>query len=479
MIRPFASLALVGIGRLSTLERRRSLTRRSISIQGALALGMALAMFRLSGGDIGGWQLILSLWSSFAMTAALTTVRTTLSAPDRWLYAMTPMTITDRWRAAFVRVGFGLSPVWLLSLAIAGIILARDGWPWPVVAIIGMPTAGGLGVVAAVCIASLLRGQHRRRWLLVLIAAFPASLLMITLGPWTIPSPLLLVPDQLVWPAIGAFAVAGMGGRWLDGLAYDLNAYRQGGRSWLPLHRWLSNRIMRRCPSATSAMLHVTVSRMNRDPFALLVLIGPVVIFPLMMAVDSRLPALLPADAPFLAGAIFVAWCLTEIVPSPLGTHGRRLTLALLADASPRACLLGAWLGTSLVVLPPTAVLVGATAWWNRPGQLLTVSTLLFAIAIVDVLALSSALSAFDLDPGNLPDDAISSLVLEHLPLGAARLTGLAVALGSMAVTTTAIIAGTCLASLMAVAALTAITLGAWRLAERRLGRPFVTSHRA
>ncbi|HEU0164662.1 MAG TPA: hypothetical protein VFQ54_06410 [Thermomicrobiales bacterium] len=486
--------------RATITQHRR--TRRNLRRGHPLVLGLGLLLQVVAGAvswmlvshaltiaargdaDAAERRLYLIIFGALTGIVALTAIGmlgTALGKEQIALLLPMPLDPATRWRMMLTQNLLTIvSPVAVVGTTIA---LARAGWSWAVVFLLWLPAAVAIGILLALTLAWAFGGErlHVRQvaiglgvWLGIDLVAFA---LLRNADFSRFPTPLLFIPDALLIATISFGPGAPILGRWYVGIARQM--YATQSRSFRPLNpviAWIGRRLAHRASPAVAVIVK-EMRTQTRDPFVLLRLAIVAAAIPLAALLDGRLAAFLGTSDPDRIVPVLVialiAYGMVEITPSPFGSEGNRLTIALLTQASPRSLIAGK--ATALVVpnLIEATAIFALLAWWHgiSIGSTL-VAFVAIAIAVTGCCVLLTELSAWDSDLTRRVDDRSQAILVEHMPIGARRMLALGVTLAAATGSALLIATQPCplaLPLLLAAHTITCILIGS--RATRRLAR--------
>lgn len=494
-MRPQASLtsSIVAITRLHAREQRGQMSRRArvlASTTGILfvALGSyhlhsSLASWqglRTADGHSRLWLLMLSGWISISVVAALATLQTALHRQD--IANLVPMPLDDgtRWRLVLMRVASRFGPVLALGMLSLAFSLSRFGFAWALTFLLWIPAAMCLGVLMTLYVAWLSGNGSPRGIAIALTLLVPTVVAMTLLffaarSPGQALSPLAMIPDAVLIPALVCGPGARRLGRWYLDLVQERYLAPAKARDFLgPLSAWLGVALSRyRVPWAALALKELRVQA--RDVFLLLRIVVMLGALPLYIATHGLL-----ADRDIHSSAliavyalVLATYCAIETTPSPFGGEGNRLTLALLCPVSTGSLIAGKTVAVVVPLVMQLWVMLASMGMWSRSDVVdLVAFGASVTVAVVAIGVIITCLSVHDIDLRTPVDGTTQAMLVEHVPNRPIRMLNIAVALMLASGTALVVIRLPWLASTLAIMVAGAgLAFLAYRNAARVLGR--------
>lgn len=447
MTRSIGTPRLRAVMRLHAREHAGQFGRRATTIRLVAGLAVITVSFARLHSMTAGWRdlddaalgarlwlLMFSSWLTVACMACLMTLQTALQRTEIATLVPLPIPGAARWRMVLARVASSFGPLSIAGLLVVAFTLVQFGAVWTTTFVLWLPSAICLGVTVTLYVAWLGgNGQPRTRALVFSGAlALGAMIFVVRLRlDGTVP-PQALIPDAILIPALVIGPGARWLGRWYLSLAQELHAAPRRSRNYLgPVTTWLGQIISRhRSPWAAIAVKELRTQ--TRDVFLLLrtaIVLGAL---PLYIVVQGAFAqrGIEPAQRIALFALLLGVWCVMETTPSPFGSEGDRLKLALLCGASPQSMIVGKALAVIAPLLVQTWVIVLVTGAWSESRPLTTVGAGIVAtVAVATIGAVTTCLSVRDIDLGIPVEGGAQALLVEHVPNRPMRLAILGVSL--------------------------------------------------
>lgn len=396
----------------------------------SLAGGTGAAFTLHHAANAGEHRLLLAvatLLAGIAILAALRTWDTSLTLDAARLMLPLPLDPASRWRSATLdaAIATGLPA---LALVIATALMA--GWQWAMLAMLWLPAAWSLGTGFACALAWSLAGGFVR-WrplaaMTVMLAALGGMVHLFTIAVHPLP-PLMVLPDALILGGLALGPGAAYIGRAMIPVAQQVatappRAFAAAPRLIARIAQWLNQQ-----PTPAFAIASKDLIAHSRDAFVLLRLVPVAGVVPISILLHRRF-GLGSADAGHIAtiAVALAVYGLIELRPSPFGSEGNRLLLALHSPISVRDLFAGKVLGALAIELPQVwAAVTIAAVGLGTPPTTWALAILASGIAIPGLCVILTAASVRDIDLERRVDDRTQAILAEHVPFGVWRMLGL------------------------------------------------------
>lgn len=383
---------------------------------------------------------IFSLLGGIMALSALHVLGSGLSVETGRLLLPLPLTPASCWRLMMIDA---LLVTGKPALTILIAATMATSWQWVLVLACWIPVACTMGTAIA-CAFSWIHSGVRIRWraLIVLagaILAAGASLWMLVTAPRQLP-PLMLLPDAFIFIGLSLGPGASFVGRVVQPILRQVATTPPATFALVPRLTTQLAGILERQTHPGFAIARKDLLTHSRDAFILIRVAMIVGVLPLAILLKPHFGASIPSAA-WIPALVIILTCygMVELSPSPFGSEGNRLLLALQTDIASSSLLFGKVLGMLLFNLPQTWAAVTIVSIGTGAG----LPTWMFAIAsasiaVTGLCTILTCASSSDIDLDRRIDDRTSALLAEHMPIGACRMLGLgltgAIAISSIAI---------------------------------------------